>query len=109
METSSSSHMDANDLHKALIAVMQRKEELAEKNKSTRSLLEQEMERSASLRLEVDCLKKELKETKDSYVILGKESEKEAEVLRNQLKKYVGAVQALQRGILKMSFLCKYD
>jgi len=91
------SALNAGELHQALMAVMHRKDELQEKNKSMRSLLDQEMEQNAELRKEAEQLRSKLTESKDNYEVLVKESEKESEVLRNQLKKYVGAVQALKK------------
>uniref|UniRef100_A0A8C9KHP2 Sorting nexin 29 n=1 Tax=Panthera tigris altaica TaxID=74533 RepID=A0A8C9KHP2_PANTA len=68
--------MTINELRQAIVAMMTRKDELEEENRSLRNLLDGEMEHSAALRQEVDA---------------------ENEVLKVQLKKYVGAVQMLKR------------
>lgn len=91
------SALNANELHQALMAVMHRKDELAENNKAMRLLLDQEMEQNAQLRGDLDLCRLELRSSKEDHDVVEKEQEKENQVLRNQLKKYVGAVQALQQ------------
>ncbi|KAG8145572.1 putative Sorting nexin-29 isoform X1 protein, partial [Naja naja] len=80
--------MTVEELRQAIVAMMNRKHELEEQTSSLRSLLEGEMEHSAGLRQEVDNLKKKLSEHEEHYT---------NEVLKVQLKKYVGAVQMLKR------------
>uniref|UniRef100_A0A670Y504 Sorting nexin 29 n=1 Tax=Pseudonaja textilis TaxID=8673 RepID=A0A670Y504_PSETE len=64
---------------------------------SLRSLLEGEMEHSAGLRQEVDNLKKKVSEHEEHYTVRIQALARENEVLKVQLKKYVGAVQMLKR------------
>ncbi|XP_076818618.1 sorting nexin-29-like [Clavelina lepadiformis] len=92
------SEMTVDELQQAFMAVMQRKDEIEEASRSTRSLLDTEMEYSASLRLEIETLQAALKEQREATAVMQQQHIRENEVLRNQLKKYVGAVQALQRG-----------
>lgn len=65
--------------------------------RSLRSLLDGEMEHSASLRQEVDTLKRKLAEQEERHATKVQALARENEVLKVQLKKYVGAVQMLKR------------
>lgn len=89
--------MTMAELRQAIVAMMNRKDELTEQNMSTRSLLDGEMEHSAGLRLEVDSLKKKLAELEERHTAKVQALGRENEVLKVQLKKYVGAVQMLKR------------
>uniref|UniRef100_A0A8B9KJ53 Sorting nexin 29 n=1 Tax=Astyanax mexicanus TaxID=7994 RepID=A0A8B9KJ53_ASTMX len=66
-------------------------------SRSLRSLLDGEMEHSAGLRLEVDSLKKKLADLEERHAAKVQALGRENEVLKVQLKKYVGAVQMLKR------------
>lgn len=55
------------------------------------------MEHSAALRQEVDTLKKKVAEQEERHVLKVQALARENEVLKVQLKKYVGAVQMLKR------------
>uniref|UniRef100_A0A669DHA3 Sorting nexin 29 n=1 Tax=Oreochromis niloticus TaxID=8128 RepID=A0A669DHA3_ORENI len=72
-------------------------EEEEEIYKSLRSLLDGEMEHSAGLRQETDLLKKKLAELEERHSAKVQALARENEVLKVQLKKYVGAVQMLKR------------
>uniref|UniRef100_A0A8C2EG90 Tumor necrosis factor receptor superfamily member 17-like n=1 Tax=Cyprinus carpio TaxID=7962 RepID=A0A8C2EG90_CYPCA len=85
------------ELRQAIVAMMNRKDELTEQNTSLRSLLDGEMEHSAGLRQEVDSLKKRLTELEERHAAKVQALMRENEVLKVQLKKYVGAVQMLKR------------
>uniref|UniRef100_A0A671LMR4 Sorting nexin 29 n=1 Tax=Sinocyclocheilus anshuiensis TaxID=1608454 RepID=A0A671LMR4_9TELE len=87
----------AAELRQAIVAMMNRKDELTEQNTSLRSLLDGEMEHSAGLRQEVDSLKKRLAELEERHAAKVQALMRENEVLKVQLKKYVGAVQMLKR------------
>lgn len=89
---------DNNDLQKALVVLLQRKDELVEESKVLRDLLDTETTRSTELQSENERMKAELDEFKQSNSIDTKRQLQENEVLRSQLKRYVGAVQALQQG-----------
>uniref|UniRef100_A0AAQ6A6Z2 Sorting nexin 29 n=1 Tax=Amphiprion ocellaris TaxID=80972 RepID=A0AAQ6A6Z2_AMPOC len=84
-------------LRQAIVAMMNRKDELEEQNTSLRSLLDGEMEHSAGLRQETDLLKKRLAELEERHSAKVQALARENEVLKVQLKKYVGAVQMLKR------------
>uniref|UniRef100_A0A3P9H9X4 Sorting nexin 29 n=1 Tax=Oryzias latipes TaxID=8090 RepID=A0A3P9H9X4_ORYLA len=83
------------ELRQATVAMMNRKDELEQQN-SLRSLLDGEMEHSAALRQETDLLRKKLVELEERHATKV-QALAENEVLKVQLKKYVGAVQMLKR------------
>ncbi|XP_043820517.1 sorting nexin-29 [Dromiciops gliroides] len=89
--------MTINELRQAIVAMMNRKDELEEENRSLRNLLDGEMEHSAVLRQEIDNLKRKVSEQEERHVAKIQALARENEVLKVQLKKYVGAVQMLKR------------
>ncbi|XP_043567029.1 sorting nexin-29 [Chiloscyllium plagiosum] len=89
--------MTVDELRQAIVAMMNRKDELEEQNRSLRNLLDGEMEHSAALRQEIDNQKKKLQEQDERYAAKIQALARENEVLKVQLKKYVGAVQMLKR------------
>ncbi|KAM6156336.1 sorting nexin-29 [Rhynchocyon petersi] len=89
--------MTINELRQAIMAMMNRKDELEEENRSLRNLLDGEMEHSAVLRQEIDVLKRRVAEQEERHVVKIQALARENEVLKVQLKKYVGAVQMLKR------------
>eukprot|EP00062_Callorhinchus_milii_P009098 gi/632952510/ref/XP_007891892.1/ PREDICTED: sorting nexin-29 isoform X2 [Callorhinchus milii] len=89
--------MTVNELRQAIVAMMNRKDELDEQNGSLRNLLDGEMEHSAALRQEIDNQKKKLAEQEERHAAKIQALGRENEVLKVQLKKYVGAVQMLKR------------
>nr|XP_045017509.1 sorting nexin-29 [Jaculus jaculus] len=86
-----------HELRQAIVAMMNRKDELEEENRSLRNLLDGEMEHSAALRQEVDSLKRKVAEQQERHTTKVQALARENEVLKVQLKKYVGAVQMLKR------------
>ncbi|XP_033840575.1 sorting nexin-29 [Periophthalmus magnuspinnatus] len=89
--------MSVVELRQAIVAMMNRKDELEEQNTSLRSLLDGEMEHSATLRQESEQLRKKLTELEERHDVKVQALARENEVLKVQLKKYVGAVQMLKR------------
>lgn len=89
--------MTISELRQAIVAMMNRKDELEEENRSLRNLLDGEMEHSAALRQEVDTLKRKVAEQEERQGMKVQALARENEVLKVQLKKYVGAVQMLKR------------
>ncbi|XP_068421600.1 sorting nexin-29 isoform X6 [Eschrichtius robustus] len=89
--------MTISELRQAIVAMMTRKDELEEENRSLRNLLDGEMEHSAVLRQEVDTLKRKVAEQEERHITKIQALARENEVLKVQLKKYVGAVQMLKR------------
>ncbi|CAM9121563.1 unnamed protein product, partial [Lampetra planeri] len=55
------------ELRQAIVAMMNRKDELEEQSGSLRSLLDGEMEHSAGLRQETELLKKKLAELEERH------------------------------------------
>ncbi|XP_075755466.1 sorting nexin-29 isoform X1 [Pelodiscus sinensis] len=89
--------MTINELRQAIVAMMNRKDELEEQNRSLRNLLDGEMEHSAVLRQEMDNLRRKVAEQEERHAAKIQALARENEVLKVQLKKYVGAVQMLKR------------
>ncbi|XP_062270346.1 sorting nexin-29 isoform X2 [Platichthys flesus] len=89
--------MTVVELRQAIVAMMNRKDELEEQNTSLRCLLDGEMEHSAGLRQETDMLNRKLAELEERHTAKVQALARENEVLKVQLKKYVGAVQMLKR------------
>ncbi|XP_069761906.1 sorting nexin-29 isoform X2 [Narcine bancroftii] len=89
--------MSVDELRQAIVAMMNRKDELDEQNRSLRNLLDGEMEHSAALRQEIDNQKKKLTEQDERHAAKIQALARENEVLKVQLKKYVAAVQMLKR------------
>ncbi|XP_002130434.2 sorting nexin-29 [Ciona intestinalis] len=88
---SGGTHGTESELRQTLIAALQAKDEVLEKNRSMRKLLEAEMIQTSSLRKENGRLSEDLARGKMAQVEAGRENE----VLRSQLKKYVSAVQTM--------------
>ncbi|XP_066291364.1 sorting nexin-29-like isoform X2 [Branchiostoma lanceolatum] len=89
--------MSTSELKQAVVAMMLRKDEVEEQNRSMRSLLDAEMENSARLRVETEELKKKHSLQQERSTTKIQALTRENEVLKHQLKKYVGAVQMLKR------------
>uniref|UniRef100_A0A8C6N9D7 Uncharacterized protein n=1 Tax=Melopsittacus undulatus TaxID=13146 RepID=A0A8C6N9D7_MELUD len=89
--------MTINELRQAIVAMMNRKDELEEQNRSLRNLLDGEMEHSAALRQEMDNWRRKAAEQEERHAMKVQALARENEVLKVQLKKYVGAVQMLRR------------
>uniref|UniRef100_A0A663N4X2 Sorting nexin 29 n=1 Tax=Athene cunicularia TaxID=194338 RepID=A0A663N4X2_ATHCN len=91
------SNMTPYELRQAIVAMMNRKDELEEQNRSLRNLLDGEMEHSAALRQEMDNWRRKVAEQEERHATKVQALARENEVLKVQLKKYVGAVQMLRR------------
>ncbi|XP_071482268.1 sorting nexin-29-like [Diadema antillarum] len=89
--------MSSDDLRQALLAAMNRSDDLLEKNRSLRALLDSEMEHSASLRGQLEELRSKTQESEEKLDSQVQALTRENELLKNQLKKYVAAVQMLRR------------
>ncbi|XP_032826315.1 sorting nexin-29 isoform X3 [Petromyzon marinus] len=92
-----SDSMSIGELRQALVAMMNRKDELEEQCRSLRALLESEMEHAASLRREAEEGQRRSEESEERHSARLQALARENEVLKVQLKKYVGAVQMLRR------------
>ncbi|XP_075021147.1 sorting nexin-29 isoform X5 [Calonectris borealis] len=91
------SYSQTDELRQAIVAMMNRKDELEEQNRSLRNLLDGEMEHSAVLRQEMDNWRRKVAEQEERHATKVQALARENEVLKVQLKKYVGAVQMLRR------------
>ncbi|ESO83973.1 hypothetical protein LOTGIDRAFT_108564 [Lottia gigantea] len=84
------------DLKQAVVAMMLRKDEVEEKNKSLKAMLDREMEISSTLRAEIEEMKISFKLSKDKEIAKNETLQKENELLKHQLRKYINAVQLLR-------------
>ncbi|CAB3994188.1 sorting nexin-29 isoform X3 [Paramuricea clavata] len=96
-ESSSTKEMTSGELKQAIVSMMLRKDEVEECNRSLRQLLDKEMMESASLRLQVDDLKRDLSSSTETHHATVHALTSENDLLKHQLKKYVAAVQSLRR------------
>nr|CAB3266461.1 sorting nexin-29-like [Phallusia mammillata] len=87
--------LSSEDLQKALNAVVHRKEEIEESNKSLRALLDSEMLLSAELRMKVSNLEAKLKQKDLEHEAYRVESERNTVILRKQLKSYIDGMKAI--------------
>ncbi|KAM4697780.1 LOW QUALITY PROTEIN: sorting nexin-29 [Rhinophrynus dorsalis] len=95
--SSETESLTVSELRQAVVLLMNKKDELEEQNTSLRNLLDAEMEHSSALRLEIDNLKRKVAEQEERHAAKIQALARENEVLKVQLKKYVGAVQMLKR------------
>ncbi|CAH1795452.1 unnamed protein product [Owenia fusiformis] len=93
----SSETLTTSELKQAVVDMMIRKDQMEDQNKSLKLLLEQENNVTSSLRAEIENIKSEhlSKAEKDKTKIQA--LSRENELLKQQLKKYVSAVQMLRR------------
>ena len=82
----------------ALLSVMERKEELQEQCQSFKRLLEKESATTAGLKQELNEANRKAKDSTDKMQARINSILRENELLKHQLKKYVGAVQKLRDG-----------
>ena len=92
------STLSREDLKQALLSVMERKEELQDQYQSLKQVLEKESGVTSSLRQELDETNRKSKEASDKMQARISSIQRENELLKHQLKKYVGAVQKLRDG-----------
>ncbi|XP_064595668.1 sorting nexin-29-like isoform X2 [Liolophura sinensis] len=89
--------MSTQELKQAVVAMMVRKDEVEEQNRSIRAMLEQEMETSSTLRAEIEELKLVNVTRQEKDLSKLQALQKENELLKHQLRKYVNAVQLLRK------------
>ena len=92
------SSLKQNELKQALLSVMQKKDELEEQAKAVKKLLDQEVNQVAKVNQELNDLKQIHKEKLEKIEAKNSIISRENELLKHQLKKYVGAVQKLRDG-----------
>lgn len=91
-----SDRMSTDELKKAVVSMMLRKDEVEEQNKSLKQMLEQEMETSSILRAEIEDMKHTATSRQEKELAKLQALQKENELLKHQLRKYVNAVQMLR-------------
>lgn len=94
----SSSSLKRDDLKSALLSVMEKKDELEDQIKAVKKLLDQEINHVAETKQELNDMKQIHKEKLDKVEARNTILSRENELLKHQLKKYVGAVQKLRDG-----------
>ena len=97
------------DLKQALLSVMSRKDELQEQCLSLKKLLDIEINKSASLKEEIELNKRKADEIKDKQEARITSLARENELLKHQLKKYVSAVMKLRDGPQAYETLAKLE
>ena len=85
-------------LMRPCVAVMSRKDELADQVGHLKALLEKESERNSSLTNELTEVRKKSAETNDKAQARIQTLTRENDLLKHQLKKYVSAVMKLRDG-----------
>jgi len=105
----SNSSLKREDLKQALLSVMEKKDELEQQGKSLKLLLDQEVTRSAEIRQELNDIKQINKEKLEKLEGRNSILTRENELLKHQLKKYVGAVQKLRDGPQAYETLAKLE
>nr|XP_022316241.1 sorting nexin-29-like [Crassostrea virginica] len=88
--------MSNEELKKAVVAMMLRKDEVEEQNKSMQANLQQEMETSSLLRAEMEEMKQTFTARQEKEQAKYQALHKENELLKHQLRRYVNAVQMLR-------------
>eukprot|EP00794_Sanderia_malayensis_P009248 gene9248-10225_t len=85
------------DLKQAILSTIKKKDEVEERNKVLQLAIEEEREYSLTVKTELDNLQAKHQESQGVDLKKIEALSRENEVLRNQLKKYVAAVQLLKR------------
>lgn len=88
--------MSNEELKKAVVAMMVRKDEVEEQNKNIQAMLQQEMETSSLLRAEIEEMKQTFTAKQEKEQAKYQTLQKENELLKHQLRRYVNAVQMLR-------------
>ena len=94
----SGSSIKQSDLKHALLSVMEKKNDLEEQVTAIKKLLDQEINHVAEAKQELNDIKQIHKEKLEKLEARNSILARENELLKHQLKKYVGAVQKLRDG-----------
>ncbi|KAH3871255.1 hypothetical protein DPMN_034450 [Dreissena polymorpha] len=95
-DNSQADRMSTEELKKAVVSMMLRKDEVEEQNKALQQMLEQEMEASSILRAEIETMRHQAVARTEKDTAKYQALQKENELLKHQLRKYVNAVQMLR-------------
>lgn len=98
VSSAANSTLSREDLKQALLSVMERKEELQDQCQSLKKLLEKESNANGILKQEINEANRKSKDMGDKMQARINGILRENELLKHQLKKYVGAVQKLRDG-----------
>ena len=107
--TENDSSLKKDELKHALLSVMKKKDELEEQVKSMKKLLEKEINHVAEVKQELSDIKQINKEKQEKQEAKMGILSRENELLKHQLKKYVGAVQKLRHGPHAYETLAKLE
>ncbi|KAK3091396.1 hypothetical protein FSP39_019582 [Pinctada imbricata] len=88
--------MSTEELKQAVVAMMVRKDEVEEQNRNIQGMLQQEMETSSLLRAEIEDMKQTSSARQEKDLTKYQALQKENELLKHQLRRYVNAVQMLR-------------
>lgn len=95
--------MSKGELKQAIVSMMLRKDEMEENNRTLQNKLAEERQKSLQLHTETEDLKGEIKKQENLNAAKIQSLSRENELLKHQLKKYVGAVQALRSDLRNKS------
>lgn len=88
--------MTTNELKQAVVAMMVRKDDVEEQNRNLQLVLQQEMETSSALRAEIEDMKVQFSLKQEKEASRYQSLQKENDLLKHQLRRYVNAVQMLR-------------
>lgn len=103
------STLGREDLKQALLSVMEKKDEVEEQAKGLKALLDQELATTEQLRQEVAEVRSQGRDNIEKLEARNSILARENELLKHQLKKYVGAVQKLRDGPQAHETLAKLE
>ncbi|XP_076458398.1 sorting nexin-29-like [Babylonia areolata] len=89
-------HMSHAELRQAVVAMMVRKDEVEQQNRSLQAVLEKEMDTTSMLRADITELQQSAAQQREADRVRVEKLQKENDLLKHQLKKYVNAVQLLR-------------
>ena len=107
--TENDSSLKKDELKHALLSVMEKKDELEEQVKSMKKLFDKELNHVAEVKQELSDIKEINKEKQEKQEAKMGILSRENELLKHQLKKYVGAVQKLRDGPHAYETLAKLE
>ncbi|XP_060063428.1 sorting nexin-29-like [Ylistrum balloti] len=88
--------MSTDELKQAVVSMMMRKDEVEEQNRSLQDTLQLEMETSSTLRAVIEDMKISFSAKQEKETAKYQALQKENELLKHQLRRYVNAVQMLR-------------
>ena len=91
-------NLSLNELREVVLAMIHRKEEIESKNKNLIEIYNEEKQKNKGLQEKANNLEKETKHIKESYHGKLQNLEHENNLLKEQLKKYVSAMQMIRSG-----------